>query len=74
MSETRDKVSFCGFLGIDISKRTFDGCCIDSEGKVLFRVSLPMNSAGFEKLLRGALNRLHINGLHSGPFCLENSA
>ncbi len=51
MSETRDKESFCGFLGIDISKRGFDGCCIDREGTVLFRVSLPMNRMGFEKLV-----------------------
>jgi transposase len=51
MSETRDKGSFSGFLGIDISKGTFDGCCIDREGKVLFHVSLPMNRAGFEKLI-----------------------
>jgi transposase len=51
MSETRDKVSFSGFLGIDISKGTFDGCCIDREGKVLFHVCLPMNRTGFEKLV-----------------------
>ena len=51
MSETRDKGLFCGFLGIDISKRSFDGCCIDREGTVLFRVSLPMNRMGFEKLV-----------------------
>ncbi|HTZ39312.1 MAG TPA: IS110 family transposase, partial [Syntrophales bacterium] len=51
MSEKRDKGSFSSFLGIDISKRTFDGCCINSEGKVLFHVSLPMNRAGFEKLV-----------------------
>ncbi len=51
MSETRDKGFFSGFLGIDISKGTFDGCCIDREGKVLFHVSLPMNRMGFEKLV-----------------------
>jgi len=51
MAETRDKVSFSGFLGVDISKGSFDGCCIDGEGKVLFHVSLPMNRSGFEKLV-----------------------
>src|SRR5512136_805675 len=58
MPETRDKESFCGFLGVDISKRGFDGCCIDREGTVLFRVSLPMNRMGFEKLVTqvGALS------------------
>ncbi len=52
MAEAREKASFCGFLGIDISKRTFEGCCIDRDGKVLFQVSLPMNRNGFEKLVR----------------------
>ena len=51
MSEKMDRVSFSGFLGIDISKGSFDGCCIDGEGKVLFHVSLPMNRSGFEKLV-----------------------
>jgi transposase len=50
MDEGR-KASFCGFLGIDISKGTFEGCCIDTDGKVLFQVSLPMNRSGFEKLV-----------------------
>ncbi len=43
MAEARDKASFCWFLGIGISKGTFEGCCIDRDGKALFQVSLPMN-------------------------------
>ncbi len=51
MSGSLGKVVFSGFLGIDISKGKFDGCCIDGAGRQLFHVSLPMNRAGFEKLI-----------------------
>jgi hypothetical protein len=43
---------FKNFLGIDISKEKFDVCCINNEGKKLFRSSLPMEKEGFDELSR----------------------
>ena len=38
------------FLGIDISKETFDGCCINGQGKKVFSLSSSMDREGFEEL------------------------
>jgi transposase len=45
-----DKTSFRGFLGIDVSKDTFDACCIDMNGEKQFHLSCSMDRSGFEKL------------------------
>jgi transposase len=52
------KESFCGFLGIDISKDKFDACCIGSNGEKHFHLTCPMDRTGFEKLVSrlGALS------------------
>ena len=47
MDETQ---RFRWFLGIDISKETFDGCCINMKGERLFSLSTSMNRTGFEEL------------------------
>ena len=39
------------FLGIDVSKETFDGCCINSQGEKLFGLSTSMDRKGFEELI-----------------------
>jgi len=43
---------FGGFLGIDISKETFDASCIDTKGERLFSLSTSMSREGFEKLIQ----------------------
>jgi len=43
---------FGGFLGIDISKETFDASCIDTKGEKLFSLSTSMSREGFEKLIQ----------------------
>lgn len=45
------KESFCGFLGIDISKDKFDACCIGSNGEKHFHLTCFMDRTGFEKLV-----------------------
>ena len=40
------------FLGIDVSKETFDACCINSQGERVFSVSTSMNRKGFEELVK----------------------
>jgi len=42
---------FSGFLGIDVSKETFDASCINTEGERLFSLSTSMNREGFEDLI-----------------------
>jgi len=42
---------FSGFLGIDISKETFDACCVNTKGEKLFTLSALMNREGFEDLI-----------------------
>ena len=46
-----NKSSFCGFLGVDISKDKFDAYCIDINGEKHFYLSCSMDRAGFEKLV-----------------------
>ena len=48
--DERDR--FGWFLGIDISKETFDGCCINSQGEKLFSLSTSMDRKGFEELIK----------------------
>ena len=49
MDETQ---RFRWFLGIDVSKETFDGCCINTKGERLFSLSTSMNRKGFEELIK----------------------
>jgi transposase len=46
-----NKTSFCGFLGIDISKDKFDAYCMDMNGEKHFYISCSMDRTGFEKLM-----------------------
>ncbi len=43
---------FRWFLGIDVSKETFDACCIPSHGEGLFSRSASMDRKGFEELIK----------------------
>ena len=43
---------FRWFLGIDVSKETFDACCLNSKGERVFSLSTSMNREGFEELLK----------------------
>lgn len=45
------KVEFGCFLGIDISKETFDACCINGQGDQVFNISASMDKKGFEGLI-----------------------
>ena len=49
MDETQ---RFRWFLGIDVSKETFDGCCINMKGERLFSLSTSMNRKGFQELIK----------------------
>jgi transposase len=49
MDETQ---RFRWFLGIDVSKETFDACCVNSKGERLFSLSTSMNRKGFEELIK----------------------
>ena len=49
MDETQ---RFRWFLGIDVSKETFDACCIASHGDRLFNLSASMDRKGFEELIK----------------------
>mgnify|MGYP006269286663 CR=1 FL=1 len=39
-------------LGIDVSKETFDACCINGTGERLFNLSASMDRKGFEELIK----------------------
>jgi len=43
---------FKWFLGIDVSKETFDASCIPSQGERLFNLSASMDRKGFEELVK----------------------
>jgi transposase len=49
MDETQ---RFRWFLGIDVSKETFDACCINTKGERLFSLSTSMDRKGFEELIK----------------------
>ncbi len=46
-----ERERFGCFLGIDVSKETFDGCCINTKGERLFSISTSMEKKGFEELI-----------------------
>jgi transposase len=43
---------FRGYLGIDVSKETFDACCISMKGERLFSLSTSMSREGFTGLIQ----------------------
>ena len=47
-----ERQRFRWFLGIDVSKETFDACCIPSHGERLFNLSASMDRKGFEELIK----------------------
>jgi len=47
-----ERQQFRWFLGIDVSKETFDACCIPSRGERLFNLSASMDRKGFEELIK----------------------
>lgn len=49
MDETQ---RFGWFLGINVSKETFDACCIHSRGERLLNRSASMDRKGFEELIK----------------------
>jgi hypothetical protein len=50
--EMDDTQRFRWFFGIDVSKETFDGCCINMKGEKLFNLSTSMDRKGFEELIQ----------------------
>jgi transposase len=55
-----ERQQFKRFLGIDVSKETFDACCIPIHGERLFNLSTSMDRKGFEELIE-QLSALSIN-------------
>ena len=51
-SEMDKTQQFRWFLGVDVSKETFDACCINSKGEKVFSLSTSMNRKGFEELIK----------------------
>jgi len=47
-----ERKGFRWFLGIDISKETFDACCISGQGEKQFSISTSMDRKGFEELIK----------------------
>ncbi len=47
-----ERQQFKWFLGIDVSKETFDASCINTKGKRLFNLSTSMDRKGFEELIK----------------------
>jgi len=47
-----ERERFGWFLGIDVSKETFDACCITRQGEKLFNLSASMDRKGFEELIK----------------------
>jgi transposase len=47
-----ERERFKWFLGIDVSKETFDACCIPGHGERLFNLSASMDRKGFEELIK----------------------
>ncbi|MBM4347980.1 MAG: IS110 family transposase, partial [Deltaproteobacteria bacterium] len=43
---------FRWFLGIDVSKETFDACCLPNQGEKVFNLSASMDRKGFEELIK----------------------
>jgi len=47
-----ERQRFRWFLGIDVSKETFDASCINTKGERLFNLSASMDRKGFEELMK----------------------
>jgi transposase len=47
-----ERQRFKWFLGIDVSKETFDASCINTKGERLFNLSASMDRKGFEELMK----------------------
>ena len=47
-----ERERFRWFLGVDVSKETFDACCINRKGERLFNLSASMDRKGFEELIK----------------------
>ena len=47
-----ERQRFRWFLSIDVSKETFDACCITRHGERLFNLSASMDRKGFEELIK----------------------
>src|SRR5512139_2233157 len=47
-----ERQRFKWFLGIDVSKETFDASCINAKGERLFNLSASMDRKGFEELMK----------------------
>jgi transposase len=47
-----ERQRFKWFLGIDVSKETFDACCISATGERLFNLSASMDRKGFGELIK----------------------
>ena len=47
-----ERQRFKGFLGIDVSKETFDACCLPNQGERLFNLSASMDRKGFGELVK----------------------
>ncbi len=56
------------FVGIDVSKDTFDACGIGEDGEKAFSLTSTMDRNGFEKLV------LHVKGTRSPLLGLESTA
>jgi transposase len=52
-----EREGFSRFLGIDISKETFDACCISDQGETHFSISTSMDRKGFEELIKQLSSR-----------------
>jgi transposase len=50
--DMEERQQFRWFLGIDVSKETFDACCIPSHGERVFNLSASMDRKGFEELIK----------------------
>ena len=47
-----ERQRFRWFLGIDVSKETFDACCLPNQGERLFNLSASMDRKGFGELIK----------------------
>ena len=47
-----ERQRFRWFLGIDVSKETFDACCLPNQGERLFNLSASMDRKGFGELVK----------------------
>ena len=62
-----ERKGFSWFLGIDISKETFDACCISGQGEKRFSISTSIDRKGFEELSKQLASLSVITGLENTP-------